>query len=54
MSEFARRGGNLKRRDARDLVKIDVNKTSRIWDYLEAAGLLVARGGSGGAQGLVR
>lgn len=45
VAEFARRKGNLKRRDARDLVKIDVNKTSRIWDYLEQTGLLVVRDG---------
>lgn len=42
VSEYARRGGNLKRRDARELVKIDVKKTSVIWDYLESVGLLVA------------
>jgi len=41
VSEYARRGGNLKRRDARELVKIDVKKTSVIWDYLESVGLLV-------------
>jgi transcriptional adapter 2-alpha len=38
--EFARRGGKLRRREARDLVKIDVNKTSRIWDFLVQAGVL--------------
>lgn len=40
VSEFMRRNGNLKKREARDLIKIDVNKTSRIWDYLEQGGLL--------------
>lgn len=32
--EYARRGGKLRRREARDLVKIDVNKTARVWDFL--------------------
>lgn len=40
--EYARRGGKLRRREARDLIKIDVNKTSRVWDYLHEAGLLKA------------
>jgi len=38
--EYARRGGKLRRREARDLVKIDVNKTSRVWDFLVQAGFL--------------
>ncbi|VDC07606.1 unnamed protein product [Peniophora sp. CBMAI 1063] len=38
--EYARRGGKLRRREARDLVKIDVNKTSRVWDFLMQAGVL--------------
>ena len=38
--EYARRGGKLRRREARDLVKIDVNKTSRVWDFLVQAGLM--------------
>ncbi|KAF8532520.1 hypothetical protein JB92DRAFT_2802615 [Gautieria morchelliformis] len=38
--EFARRGGRLRRREARELVKIDVNKTSRVWDFLVQAGVL--------------
>ncbi|KZV73525.1 SWIRM-domain-containing protein [Peniophora sp. CONT] len=38
--EYARRGGKLRRREARDLVKIDVNKTSRVWDFLMQAGFL--------------
>ncbi|KAF7320150.1 Transcriptional adapter 2 [Mycena kentingensis (nom. inval.)] len=33
LREYARRGGKLRRREARDLVKIDVNKTSRVWDF---------------------
>ncbi|KIY44569.1 SWIRM-domain-containing protein, partial [Fistulina hepatica ATCC 64428] len=38
--EYARRGGKLRRREARELVKIDVNKTSRVWDFLVQAGYL--------------
>ena len=38
--EYARRGGKLRRREARELVKIDVNKTSRVWDFLVQAGIL--------------
>lgn len=38
--EYARRGGKLRRREARDLVKIDVNKTSRVWDFLVQAGFM--------------
>jgi hypothetical protein len=38
--EYARRGGKLRRREARDLVKIDANKTSRVWDFLVQAGFL--------------
>ncbi|KAI0084920.1 hypothetical protein BDY19DRAFT_987327 [Irpex rosettiformis] len=38
--EYARRGGKLRRRETRDLVKIDVNKTSRIWDFLVQAGFM--------------
>lgn len=37
--EYARRGGNLRRREARSLVKIDVNKTARIWDLMEEMGV---------------
>ncbi|CAL1706148.1 unnamed protein product [Somion occarium] len=36
--EYSRRGGKLRRREARDLVKIDVNKTSRVWDFLVQTG----------------
>jgi transcriptional adapter 2-alpha len=56
--EYARRGGKLRRREARDLVKIDVNKTSRVWDFLVQAGYLrvssdavVAAAAAGGANG---
>ncbi len=38
--EYARRGGKLRRREARELVKLDVNKVSRVWDFLVQAGYL--------------
>jgi transcriptional adapter 2-alpha len=38
--EYARRGGKLRRREARDLVKVDVNKTSKVWDFLVQSGFL--------------
>lgn len=38
--EYARRGGKLRRREARELVKIDANKTSRVWDFLVQSGFL--------------
>ncbi|KIY64947.1 SWIRM-domain-containing protein [Cylindrobasidium torrendii FP15055 ss-10] len=38
--EYARRGGKLRRREARDLVRCDVNKTSRVWDFLIQQGYL--------------
>ena len=38
--EYARRGGKLRRREAHDLFKIDVTKTSRVWDFLVQAGYL--------------
>jgi len=40
--EYARRGGNLRRREAREMLKIDVNKTSKLWDFLHQAGFLNA------------
>ena len=40
MREYARRGGKLRRREARELVKLDVNKVSRVWDFLVQAGYL--------------
>lgn len=40
--EYARRGGNLRRREAREMLKIDVNKTSKLWDFLHQAGFLKA------------
>ncbi|KAG0706525.1 hypothetical protein DFH29DRAFT_995911 [Suillus ampliporus] len=41
--EYAHHGGKLCRREARDLIKIDVNKTSRVWDFLVQAGFLKIR-----------
>ena len=38
--ENERRKGNLKRRDARKMMKIDVNKAGRIFDFLVASGML--------------
>ena len=38
--EYAKRGGRLRRREARDLVKIDVKKSQKIWDFLVQAGYL--------------
>ncbi|KAF5338505.1 hypothetical protein D9611_013239 [Ephemerocybe angulata] len=38
--EYARRGGKLRRREARDLVKLDVNKTAKVWDLLVGEGYL--------------
>lgn len=38
--EYAKRNGKLRRREARDLIKIDVNKTSKIWDFLVQCGFL--------------
>lgn len=30
----------MRRREARDLVKVDANKTSRVWDFLVQTGFL--------------
>jgi len=38
LSEYQKRNGNLKKRAARGLVKIDVNKTSKVWDFFESRG----------------
>jgi len=37
---FIKSGGTLRKREARDLIKIDVNKTSRIWDFFAQSGWL--------------
>ncbi|KAF8597502.1 hypothetical protein BDV93DRAFT_452687, partial [Ceratobasidium sp. AG-I] len=38
--ECMRRGGRLRRREARELVRIDVHKTGQIWDLLVRTGVL--------------
>ena len=38
--EYARRGGQLRRREAREFIKIDVHKSGRVWDFLHQAGYL--------------
>lgn len=38
LSEYMKRNGNLKKRTARSLIKIDVNKTSKVWDFFVAKG----------------
>ncbi|ELU37683.1 SWIRM domain-containing protein [Rhizoctonia solani AG-1 IA] len=38
--ECVRRGGRLRRREARELVRIDVHKTGQIWDFLVRTGVL--------------
>jgi transcriptional adapter 2-alpha len=37
LNEYTRRG-SLRRRQARELIKIDVNKTSRIYDFFLSMG----------------
>jgi transcriptional adapter 2-alpha len=39
--ENERRRGLLKRRDARKMLKIDVNKSGRIFDFLVSSGMMV-------------
>lgn len=39
--ENERRKGHLKRRDARRMMKIDVNKSGRIFDFLVSSGILI-------------
>lgn len=51
--EYARRGGNLRRREARGLIKIDVNKTSKIWSLLEETGVLVCKGSEQAAASII-
>lgn len=44
--EYVRRGGQLRRREARGLIKVDVNKTSKIWDLLSEMGCFTLDGGA--------
>lgn len=55
LREAARLGGVMKRRQARELIKIDVNKTSRIYDFFVEMGWVLPSGvrsgnSSGGGQ----
>jgi len=45
--EYVRRGGQLRRREARGLIKVDVNKTSKIWDLLSEMGCFTLDSGAG-------
>lgn len=47
--EYARRNGNLRRREARGLIKIDVNKTSKVWDLLVEMGCFENNGAGSNA-----
>ena len=38
LKEYARLDGHMRRRQARELIKIDVNKTSRIYDFFVEMG----------------
>ena len=38
ISAHQKSGGTLRKRDARELVKIDVNKTGRLWDFFQQSG----------------
>ncbi|KZV95192.1 hypothetical protein EXIGLDRAFT_834457 [Exidia glandulosa HHB12029] len=38
--EFARRGGRLRKKEAKEIVKIDGTKVNKIWDFLVQAGVL--------------
>lgn len=40
LRENERRKGLLKRRDARKMLKIDVNKSGRIFDFLVSSGMM--------------
>lgn len=48
--EYVRRGGQLRRREARGLIKVDVNKTSKIWDLLSEMGCFSLDGGAGSSS----
>ncbi len=40
IAEFIKRSGKLKKKQARGLMRVDVNKTARIWDFLSDMGWL--------------
>ncbi|KAG9006783.1 Transcriptional adapter ada2 [Tulasnella sp. JGI-2019a] len=37
--EYAKKGGKLRKRDAKDMFKIETHKTARIWEFLEKSGV---------------
>lgn len=39
LREYAKKGGKLRKRDAKDMFKIDIGKTAKIWEFLEKSGL---------------
>jgi len=40
ISAYHKSNGTLRKRDARELVKVDVNKSGRIWDFFQQSGWL--------------
>ena len=40
--EYARRGGTLRRRDAKEMLRVSADKTGVVWDFLHQAGYLKA------------
>jgi len=39
LREYIKKGGKLRKRDAKDMFKIETQKTAKIWEFLEKAGL---------------
>lgn len=37
--EYAKKAGKLRKRDVKDMFKIETHKTARIWDFLEKSGV---------------
>lgn len=37
--EYIKKGGKLRKRDAKDMFKIETQKTAKIWEFLEKAGV---------------
>lgn len=40
IQKFIESGGTLRKRDSREVVKIDVNKSGRLWDFFQQSGWL--------------
>ena len=38
MWEYAKKGGKLRKRDVKDMLKIEAHKSARIWEFLERTG----------------